>query len=380
MRQRFVVLLLLLAAVVAPALSPPAPAAAQSTAPGLGGTLFDTAAITAVQNPYCDFDGGTFTFEASGTVTGTAYPGTFTETGTITLGELNSSNWQPVIALTISFTIDSPNGFVTGTKVIVPGYGPTPRIHGVCTTAYPDGVPVLRVSTFATGRLRYSAQIVTPDGRTCTTEGPSDIFHVIKNSSVQPDNLTERFLSDISAPQATCAGGDGGGGDDTTPPVLALPGTVVADATGPAGAAVTFAVSAEDDVDGAVTPVCSVASGAVFPIGTTTVECTATDAADNAASGSFDVVVRGADAQLDDLVADVQVLNARNGIVNSLDAKLSAAREAMDDASAGDLESACGKLGAFINEVGAQADNQIGAADAQALLTDASRIVAVLGC
>ncbi len=355
--------------------APAAPAAAQTTAPGLGYTEFSTTTITATETPSCDSDGGTFTFEVSGTASSTTYPGSFTETGTITLGEINDFGQQPILGLTITFTIKSPNGLVTGTKEIVPAYGSTPKLHGNCTTTYASGAPELRVSTFAFRRLRYTAQIETPDGRTCTTQGPSDLFSITKNFSSLNDRFYERLLSDVAAPLATCTGDE-----DTTAPVLTRPGTVTADATGPAGAAVTFAVSAEDVVDGAVTPACSAASGGVFPIGTTTVSCTATDAAGNEASGSFDVVVRGADAQLADLIAAVQQLNAKNGIVTSLDAKLANAQEALDEASAGDLGSACGKLSAFIHEVEAQAGDQIGATDAQTLLAAAYQIAAVLGC
>ncbi len=359
--------------------APAAPAAAQTTAPGLGYTEFSTTTITATETPSCDSDGGTFTFEVSGTASSTTYPGSFTETGTITLGELNDFGQQPILGLTITFTIKSPNGLVTGTKEIVPAYGSTPKLHGSCATVSRDGELVFRVSAFATRQLRYTAQIETPDGRTCTTQGPSDLFSITKNFSSLNDRFYERLLSDIGADgtavQPTCAGDD-----DTTAPVLSLPGTVTTNATGPAGAAVTFAVSAEDDMDGAVTPACSGASGDLFPIGTTTVTCTATDAAGNEASGSFDVVVRGADAQLADLIAAVQQLNAKNGIVTSLDAKLANAQEALDEASAGDLGSACGKLSAFIHEVEAQAGDQIAAADAQTLLAAAYQIAAVLGC
>ena len=79
---------------------------------------------------------------------------------------------------------------------------------------------------------------------------------------------------------------------DTTPPALHLPGNITAEATSAAGAAVSFTATATDLVDGVVTPVCSPASGSTFPLGTTTVNCTATDAHLNVSSGSFTVTVR----------------------------------------------------------------------------------------
>ena len=55
----------------------------------------------------------------------------------------------------------------------------------------------------------------------------------------------------------------------------------------------TYAATASDAVDGAVTPECSPASGSEFAIGRTTVSCTATDAHGNtSAAGSFSVRVR----------------------------------------------------------------------------------------
>jgi len=78
---------------------------------------------------------------------------------------------------------------------------------------------------------------------------------------------------------------------DETPPALTLPGDRTVEATGPDGAVVEYTASAVDLVDGVVPVACSQASGSVFPLGTTTVTCTATDAAGNTASGTFDVTV-----------------------------------------------------------------------------------------
>jgi hypothetical protein len=79
---------------------------------------------------------------------------------------------------------------------------------------------------------------------------------------------------------------------DTTPPVLSVPDDITAEATGPAGAVVDFTTSATDIVDGGITPNCSAAAGDSFPLGTTTVDCTATDAHGNTSQDSFDVIVQ----------------------------------------------------------------------------------------
>ena len=79
---------------------------------------------------------------------------------------------------------------------------------------------------------------------------------------------------------------------DTTAPTLSLPGNLTAEATSAAGAAVSFAASADDLVDGPVTVICSPASGTVFALATTEVNCSATDAAGNTRLGSFTVKVQ----------------------------------------------------------------------------------------
>lgn len=53
-----------------------------------------------------------------------------------------------------------------------------------------------------------------------------------------------------------------------------------------------FNATATDDVDGSVTVNCDKTTGDTFPLGTTTVTCSATDAAGNTASDSFAVTVQ----------------------------------------------------------------------------------------
>jgi hypothetical protein len=63
-------------------------------------------------------------------------------------------------------------------------------------------------------------------------------------------------------------------------------------ASGHSGAIVDFAASANDQVDGPLSVICLPASGSLFSIGETTVNCSATDAHGNSASGSFTVTVK----------------------------------------------------------------------------------------
>jgi hypothetical protein len=160
---------------------------------------------------------------------------------------------------------------------------------------------------------------------------------------------------------------------DTHPPLLSLPADITVDATSPAGAVVVFTATSSDD-DGLFYPVsCAPASGSMFPIGTTTVSCQATDAAGNTASGSFLVTVETALDQLSDLIAEVQGL----GPGRSLAAKLQNVRARL---RAGDTRAACNGLDSFVNEVRAQSGKSLSASEANALTSDALRVEAVIGC
>ena len=78
---------------------------------------------------------------------------------------------------------------------------------------------------------------------------------------------------------------------DTTAPVLTLPADINIDTVSNSGAIVSYLTSATDAVDGAVLPNCTPVSGSSFALGTTVVNCNATDSANNTSSGSFNVTV-----------------------------------------------------------------------------------------
>jgi hypothetical protein len=80
---------------------------------------------------------------------------------------------------------------------------------------------------------------------------------------------------------------------DATPPVIHCPSDIVASACDTNGAAVNFSVSATDNCSGPVTIVSTPPSGTVFPLGSTLVHCTASDACGNTSDCSFKVTVGG---------------------------------------------------------------------------------------
>jgi len=139
---------------------------------------------------------------------------------------------------------------------------------------------------------------------------------------------------------------------------------------------VTFTVTATDDIDPRPVVDCSPASGSLFPIGTTQVSCTATDAADNEATAEFDVIVLGADQQADLLLDEVASSGLPNGVANRLSAMLAQAEAAI---AAGNDEAAWRYLNAFIHSVEAQAGKKITLEQASELTDAALQIQAVLG-
>ena len=80
--------------------------------------------------------------------------------------------------------------------------------------------------------------------------------------------------------------------NDTQPPTITCPSNIqVGTDPGSATAIVNYNPNVSDNCPGAVTVVCTPASGSQFHLGTVTVTCTATDAANNQSSCSFSVTV-----------------------------------------------------------------------------------------
>lgn len=78
---------------------------------------------------------------------------------------------------------------------------------------------------------------------------------------------------------------------DTTPPTLHLPAPITVSADATCSAVVTYTATATDLVDVTDTVTCTPPSGSTFSLGTTTVNCSSTDAHGNTAHGSFTVTV-----------------------------------------------------------------------------------------
>jgi HYR domain len=111
---------------------------------------------------------------------------------------------------------------------------------------------------------------------------------------------------------------------DTTAPIVTAPENMIVEATSQAGAAVTFASSAIDNIDGVVSATCSPASGTTFGFGTTTVTCSATDTRSNAGNDSFTVTVRDTTAPVVTVGSD-KVVEANSRLGSNVSYSASAA-------------------------------------------------------
>jgi hypothetical protein len=102
------------------------------------------------------------------------------------------------------------------------------------------------------------------------------------------------------------------------------------------------------------------------------VECAATDASGNTATGSFTVTVQGAAAQLTDQLALVGSTGG-GSFADQLENVLASL-------TAGNETAACGSLGAYAHHLHAQAGKQFSSSQATTLIANATRIEAVIGC
>lgn len=82
--------------------------------------------------------------------------------------------------------------------------------------------------------------------------------------------------------------------NDVMPPTLTVPASILRFALAPTP--IDFVVTATDNFDANQAIVCTWPSGATFPLGTTTVSCTATDASGNSITRTFDVTLSVATA------------------------------------------------------------------------------------
>jgi hypothetical protein len=157
-------LLLLVCAGSTAALAIVATASAQTPPATLTGEIFTISAPTVTAT--CDSTGSTVRYTVSGAAIG-PYPGTYTESGTLTIGPetlpkfVDGYQAGPITSATINFSVDSPAGQVTGTKSL-PAI--TSDAYGLCYSPALGGGSFVELCA-CNSPLNYTATINTPTGQ-----------------------------------------------------------------------------------------------------------------------------------------------------------------------------------------------------------------------
>jgi uncharacterized repeat protein (TIGR01451 family) len=227
-----------------------------------------------------------------------------------TLFRMDTSRCTPmapecaVVTVLYSFGPDSPVGLSPGGELLqlrTPLVADAPPLlYG--TTSYggygPDAVIPGRTIYGAIFRADVSPCQTSAPG--CATVTPIHVFGPVDSVGNVVTPGTQATSALIQGRDGNIYGtADGGPYNDygiifrlNTTVTLDLPRGIITSPTNPAGtAAVPFGATAGDVVDGLRPVTCTPASGSVFPLGTTTVFCSASGAHGDTASGSFPVTV-----------------------------------------------------------------------------------------
>lgn len=185
----------------------------------------------------------------------------------------------PVGETTVTLTVDDGNGEKSTDEVVISitdGTAPTLTIPGAITAECtgPDGQAISLGDASATDN--------GDDSPVITNDAP-EIFEM--GETVVTWTSTDALGNATSGTQLVTI-------VDTTSPELSVPGGIVAEATGPDGASAELGEASTNDICDPA-PVISVEGAlSVYPLGTTTVTWTATDASGNVTLGQQTVTIQ----------------------------------------------------------------------------------------
>ncbi len=315
-----------------PVVTCPGPISVTESPAGSGSA---TATFTATANDACDGSRSVTCTPASGS----SFPiGVTTVTCSASDTSGNSGSCSFTVTVGIACTISCPGNVTTNVAA------------GQCAASvtYPAPTTAAGCGTVTCTPASGSSFNVGTTTVTCTTTaGPSCSFTVTVNDNEAPTLICPANINRISSG-----------------------GSLTVSYTTP---------TATDNCSGVGTVTCSPASGSSFPLGTTTVTCSATDAAGNTGSCSFTVKVQSPVQAIDELIAKVNALkpplsqNQANGLIE----KLNDAKTALNQNK---KNPACNQLQAFINQVNGLTPNPLSPAQAQVLIDCANMIRAAIPC
>ena len=205
---------------------------------------------------------------------------------------------------TASFTVTvqleggaAPQYTVTGTAYLN-ATSPTGRTLSVITDAtstafsiWKSGTKVLPTGDECTAGRCHVNSNSTPNGSdfqySIPTAWVAGTYDVMSGSGFWDDPM--QFTSTITVPELPEPEAEPA--PDTVLPQVLVPDDITIETDNQDGASATFNPQAIDNIDELLTPTCNYTTGSVFPVGTTTVTCTATDAAGNTGIGTFAIIV-----------------------------------------------------------------------------------------
>jgi hypothetical protein len=206
--------------------------------------------------------------------------------GGLSIARWNGANWSSLGSLTGGSTF-KPG--VHSLAVFDDGYGPALYVGGDFRTA--GGVATASIarwsgSTWASLGSGTIGADPTVRALAVFNDRTGPALHAGGRFGAVPDS-GDSYVAKWSSP-------------DTSPPTITCPAPIVVkDPLGtPRGEIVTYSVTVVDEQDLGPSLVCTPPSGSLFPPGTTTVTCTATDFSGNQATCQFTVSVRSKLRQL----------------------------------------------------------------------------------
>ncbi|GEM_PF-1226679 len=179
----------------------------------------------------------------------------------------------------------------------------TACVEASCEITCPANVTVSNDPNQCGAVVNYDAPTTEGDCGTITCAPPSGSFFPVGTTTVTCQNDDTEPVSCSFTVTV----------NDTQPPVITCPANVVVvTPVGSTMAIATFMATASDNCPG-VMVACTPPSGSAFPMGTTTVTCTATDASSNTATCSFAVTTFDSRLQDDTVSSRVVVFNSTTG-------------------------------------------------------------------
>lgn len=352
--------------VTPPTITPPANQPASADATCQFALLDYTTMATVSDNCACDSSDNSEICDTRQpiTITQSPAPGTLVGLGphtiTLTANDGSSNNGGAGNTATAQFTVTVSD--TTAPAITCPGNITTSNDAGQCTATVNPGTAT------ATDNCDSTPTIVGTRSDNQPLNAPYP-----KGSTTITWTATDDANNSSSCTQTITV-------NDTELPTISCPVSFTLEPTCPTGAVGTYTTPVGvDNCPGAITTrTAGLASGAVFPIGNTTVTYSVTDASGNGpVSCSFTVTVLTPQAVIQSLISSVNASSLTGTQKNGLLAKLNAALSAINSGQ----NVACNKLSDFVNNVGTLISHgDISAAQGNAWISSANHVRNTIGC